>query len=653
MADLERELRIKATADTAAAKTEVASLNETVEANAAATVASAGAADVRTAALERETAAEFTLEANLKNQQILLRELNAAQSAAATSVERMGAAAAAGGKLYEVAIAGAGAAVVRLEIAQEAVRSRGGPVSPAAIANLAAYDAAVRSASLATEQHAGTYQNLSANLSVAQGHLSGFGRAAVTAGEGVGILGRALQFLAGPVGLVLAAIALLPQALALFAEYAKKGAEAAVGLFSELGQGTKVVDAHGKAVEALDPKYKSLAEAQDALARAQNAARDGVIQSTDDLKRLSAEFVVHTAALHGATAETAQFLAAAKLLGIKLPETFDSIKASAQGFLELYQARLKTGALAAREFAEDNETLLNRIFAKYVKLGQDIPPELKKIADSIGFVSKAESELAKNDDLQKKTAEKVSDLKQKYADLEKALTDSAKSFKEHSDAIEKNRKAATAAIEATTAATIKSLQAEIKANEDAHNARTISDTKYFENVNRLIAQEATAKQKAYEAEKALDEKAVKDKVDLEEKFKAEQRKRKEALDDTRVAEEAAEGRLKSLNAERFNEITALAAVRPHLFDAGIAAEDLDGKVESLAGNTKAATSATVDFSDVLINIGPGMHGAAEAAQVLEAQLTRVAAAARDAAAAVASVVTGPGPSSGGGGGGGY
>jgi len=470
---------------------------------------------------------------------------------------------------------------------------------------------------------------------------STLGAATTGAAEGASLLSRAVQGLTSTKGNLILILVMLVTHLKEVNEWMGRAADKMVGWLTAAGQGTKVLDEHGKAVDALDPKYKKLAEAQDLAARATKAMAAGLIQVTEDTKRANAEELIREAALHGSIMSTKDYAEALKTLGIKTVESFDNIKGSAQAFEREYGRVMKTeGPAAARIFAEENSSVLDKVQSRYIKLGQEVPPELKKISDGIGLIPKAAAEAEKSDASFKKLTESIYDLETKTAGLNKSLVDNGKAFQDNSAKIEANRKTAIESSQAVTAQTIKGLQDQVKETEAAHAARTISDSDYRTKIAQLYADQAKAKQDGYETEKQVDADAKKDLEDLAGKYKEQTDKVKEALSDVATKQEEATAKLKALNVERDAEVRAMQTAVPLWGTSAEFAKLLAGVQATLATETKASAGATKDL---------GAQFGASAAQVpalgagidsLTSKMNTATAAAKALAAALDSVTGG-------------
>lgn len=475
-----------------------------------------------------------------------------------------------------------------------------------------------------------------------------FAVASRSAAAGLTAFRRAMTALLGPVGVLIGVlVAILTNLKELGAWFGRVG-ETMDAWVNGVGKGTRVLDENGKVVDALDPKYRKLAAAQDLHTRALELARRGIIATTENMETLDAQAAVHEANFRKATVSTDELAAAFKKMGINIPETFDSLKTKGNEFIARYKIILeKEGPAAARIFAQENESLLDGVESRYVKLGKDVPPELKKISEGIGLIPKAIADLAESEATFQKLTEAIDDLAKKHDDLTKSLATNAKAFQDHTAKVEADRKSQIDGAAAVTKATIASLQEQVKETVAAHAARTISDEEYRTKINQLFADQAKAKQDGYEAEKKIDENAKVDLADMTAKYKEQTTSVKEAIDDVNKKQEEATEKLKALNVERNEEVRAMQAAVPLWGTSLEFAKLLAGIQTTLAAETKASAVATNDL---------GTQFGASAAQVpalssgvdsLTAKVNALAAAARAAAAALDSVTGGGGSSAGG------
>lgn len=443
----------------------------------------------------------------------------------------------------------------------------------------------------------------------------GLAEAEAAAATGATLFSRAMTALAGPLGILITVLVLILTHLKDLGEWFGRVGAKLDDWIHGVGQGTQVLDAHGKVVEALDPKYKKLAEAQDLHARALQQERAGLIAATEDMKRLDAEALVHEANFRKAAASSEELVAAFKTLGIVIPDTFESLQKSGQEFLSRYQIILDTeGPAAARVFAEANKRLVDDVISRYIKMGEAIPPELKKVETVLGDLSKAEADAAKDKGLADRYQRDLRRMADESTALLVKVANLGDEFLKTRDKIEQSAAAEIAASEAKTRKTLEGLQEEVKQTEEAHAARLISDTEYNAKVNGLFAEMAKARTAGFDQEKKIkdDEKTLLDKA-VQERDDA----GKKIID-----------KLEDVNVKQ-TEVT----------------EKLGALTIKLQEQRTAADLAAAGFTGLSAQFGTlTSEGPALAAIVagLTGQFDNLARAARDAAAAVASVTDGGG-----------
>jgi len=373
-------------------------------------------------------------------------------------------------------------------------------------ATAAAGDAALKGeaglAALAAEAHAAA----TATQATAVG--------AEAAAAGVGLFGRAVSLLAGPLGLFILALSVLPELLGKIGELSTKFADWLVSLAEGLDNATGATDKQGKALDEMTDAGQKALDATAQLTRAQALMAAGLIPATANTKLLLAEASLYMSTFHGAAASTDDFAEALKQMGLKAIESFGDLQTEGKNFISAYQFYLQTqGPEAARIFAEQNKASLDAVVSRYVKMGTDIPPELKKIESDLGVLSAAETEAAKDKGLADRYERDLRRMGDQTVDLLKKVGDLGEEALRTRDKIEQSAKDEIAASDAKTAKTIRGLQDEVAKTEAAHAARTISDTEYNTKINTLFAQEAQARTDGFEAEKKIkdDEKALLDK----------------------------------------------------------------------------------------------------------------------------------------------
>jgi len=154
-------------------------------------------------------------------------------------------------------------------------------------------------------------------------------------------------------------------------------------------------------------------------------------------------------------------------------------------------------------FAEANKSTIDTVITRYEKLGTDVPPELKKLADGLGLVSSAEAEAAKDKGLADRYTKDLRKMADESADLLKKVSNLGDEFLKTRDKIETAAKAEIAANDQKTAATIADLQKQVAEVQAAYAARTISDTEYNTKINALFSQEQKARSDGFDKEKTI------------------------------------------------------------------------------------------------------------------------------------------------------
>ena len=327
---------------------------------------------------------------------------------------------------------------------------------------------------------------------------------ATAAAEGVTLFSRAIAFLSGPIGIAIAAFALLATHLEGIGNWFGKIGDGLDRWVNGVGAATPVLDAHGKVLDELAQGYNKAATAQDLHTRALALERLGVIGATDDLKVLDAEALVHEANFRKSTEVTEDLAAAFKKLGITIPESFDTLQKKGDEFLARYQIIFdQDGPAAARVFAEANKSTVDTVITRYEKMGTDVPPALKKLADGLGLVSSAEAEAAKDKGLADRYTKDLRKMADESADLLKKVSNLGDEFLKTRDKIETAAKAEIAANDQKTAATIADLQKQVAEVQAAYAARTISDTEYNTKINALFSQEQKARSDGFDKEKTI------------------------------------------------------------------------------------------------------------------------------------------------------
>jgi hypothetical protein len=583
------------------------------------------------------TAEEARQEAVLAEHSSLLANLTEAQTEAAQSVAAMADAAQSGGAKYTAAIKEAQLAVAALEEAQMAVAASGGPISPAAVSQLAAFDAAVAAASLSMQKGAVSTRQFSEEANLMRGNVGGLARAlAGAAGDTDSFIGK-LAAVALPAGAALGVLALIPLVIDKISKAWLSATETIGGLVSGLDESTSAVDKHGKALGVLTDAYQKAMDVQADQSRLLYAIAAGFAANTTSMNDNLAAYKLQQAAMRGWVIDSADMVAASKQFGLKLPEDFDHVRLSGQAFFNDYQNQTKVSAAAARAFAEENQTRLGEIIDRYLELGKTVPPELQKIADSIGLVSKAEADNAKNRDLENKYVETINTIKGKLVELSEQLDINARSYTDHATKVEADRVASIAAIDATTNKTLTDLQLQVTQTEAAHAARTISDDQYFSTIDSLIGKENTARQDAYAAEQKINDDSAKSQTELSNKYILEQQK----INDQRTKDLEAltkeQAGLDKLNAAMDTQARALQATTP-LFQTSVEVQQILADLQTpLADKTTVAGVAMGRLADLLKSGSVNASDMTEEVSNLVTQMNALTQAAIAAATAVRGV----------------
>jgi len=642
MGDLtEKEIRIRATADGSQAKAELGDLNATLGETAAAEEAASSATAAATEIELEAAAAEERRAAVLEAQAAQLAALEAAEVAAGEAVAAMADAADAGGKKYQIAIAAAADATSNLEIAIDAVRASGGPVSPAMIEQLEVYDVAVAAATVGTEGAAKSMNLANVEAGLLKGNISGVGSVLKSMASSTGSAASAFASLALPIGAVIGVVTLLPALLEKIAKGWDSATTAIGGIVAATPNATRLLDEHGKVVDPLSDKYQKLADNVAEQTRAQAAMDAGLVISTDNMAKNVAAVELAKTAIHGWSLETAEAQKALKEFGLKVPPTFDQIQQSAQAFLDGYAAALKKGSANAYDFLTTNETVLKNIEKAYTDAGEQVPDQLKKLGESIGVYT--ETAIQKTQDAAKKQAEAIDETKLKLKELDEQLKISAQSYTDHAKAIEADRQKSIAAVEQTTATTIADLQKQVTETEAAHQARTISDSEYFAKINSLIGQENTAKADGFAKESKINSDAAKQEQELADKQVLEKQKIQDAIDKTNAKLTEEETAQKKITAVLAAQETAFSTLTPKILDTGDAVGKLAAAQGPLGEKAAAAADAHFDLSKSIATAQASTLQYIPGVQALIDKYNELTAAATRAAKAVDSVTGGNGP----------
>jgi hypothetical protein len=494
MAD-ELDLTIKATADATQAKAELTELAAAEQKVAEATTQAATASAEMAGALDEATAAQLRADAIAKEQSLALDRVAEAYIEARTAIAAMADTAEAGGKTYQAAIAAAAAATAELEIAIEAVRARGGPISPAMIANLASYDAAVAAATIQTEKHASAQKISGAEAAIFRDNASGAARAVASLGGEVGtaVLG---------LGALLIAFDLVPMLLDKIDSKSRSWAQSLVDAALGLHEEDTAIRGANESLEHYEERVDKAAEKNVQFRAAAAAIGAGLIAQETDVDRAIVAWEAYRTAQTGSFDQFPAFVKSLKDMGVTFKATHDEMAREANLFGQAYKAVItRDGIGSANAWADANKQVLNKIVSYYQESGQKVPGELEKIVKAIGLVTKAEEDAAKSKKLREKFDAdflKIVDLAREYDKLRDTVVDD----------VEKMRAARDRDIASVDARTDKTV-ADIHKEEDTLRSQWINNTigqdQYRQNMDKLIAAEQETRRNATDEKKKLND----------------------------------------------------------------------------------------------------------------------------------------------------
>jgi hypothetical protein len=434
----DRDLTIKVTTDgTAAAKAEVDGLSTSVEklgeAQAATAPAATAASDAEvqgataaTAATELQAAATTKLETILEMKARIAAEASQveldadarvaeAHIAAAFAMQKLGEATAAGGKIMTAALLEARNAVASLEVAITSAQAVGAPVSPATIAALAAYDQQVAALSITTEKATSSTKVLGAEAALMRDNAAGAARAVASMG------GSAATAALG-IGVAVVAMDLIPTIIDKIDSKSKELASSLVSLIDGLHEEDAATKKAGESWQTYEDRVQKVLDSNQKLTLASIAMGAGLIREQTDREKAIVAIEAYEFALHGVIEQFPELQKAAEKMGISFKATHEQMAAEAEVFFNLYKGELLAGRGNATAWADANKSALDKIVSYYERAGEQVPPRIKAIADSIGLVSAAEKEAAKDDKLKKH----LDDASVAYANLGKAVEDGVK-----------------------------------------------------------------------------------------------------------------------------------------------------------------------------------------------------------------------------------
>ncbi len=383
-------------------------------------------ATAATAATEAQAAATVNLETILQMkariaQEAAQVELDAdarvaeAHLAAAFAMQKLAEATAVGGKQMAAALLEARNAVASLEVAITSAQAAGAPVSPATIAALAAYDQQVAALSITTEKATSSTKVLGAEAALMRDNAAGAARAVASMG------GSAATAALG-IGVAVVAMDLIPTIIDKIDSKSKELASSLVSLIDGLHEEDAATKKAGESWQTYEDRVQKVLDSNQKLTLASIAMGAGLIREQTDREKAIVAIEAYEFALHGVIEQFPELQKAAEKMGISFKATHEQMAAEAEVFFNLYKGELLAGQGNATAWAEANKSSLDKIVSYYERAGEQVPPRIKAIADSIGLVSAAEKEAAKDD----KLAKHLDDESVAYARLGKSVEDGTK-----------------------------------------------------------------------------------------------------------------------------------------------------------------------------------------------------------------------------------
>jgi hypothetical protein len=404
VADLEREIRIKATADAAQAKAELGSLNESIGLTVQQQVGQRIAQESLTGAITDGALAEARATKVETDHAAAIYELNLAHQNAKAAVAAMGDAAALSGAKYKLAIDEAAASLVRLEILQAAMKAAGGPITPRMILDIQTMDSSIKAATLSQVGGAAATRAFSMEAGLLRGNVLGAANAlrlAATSGSGMAAaLGAAVL----PIGAVLGLMALIPMIVEKINDKTKEWSLGLVDMINGFDDEGIALKKAGESYEDYQARIEKIKNAREDFTRALIAQGAGILQEEKDVGRATVAWQGHLAAMTGVFEVYPEFLKATKVMGISFRSTFDEMRHEAQTFVQSYNLTLKRdGVQGAHAWLEANKGVLSKIISYYQEAGKEVPAALAKMRAGMDeFKTSAETAALKHKELKEK-----------------------------------------------------------------------------------------------------------------------------------------------------------------------------------------------------------------------------------------------------------
>jgi hypothetical protein len=293
----------------------------------------------------------------------------------------------------------------------------------------------------------------------------------------------------------------------------------------------------GETDDQYSARLKIATDLQQKATEAQTAMNAGVLPLIDNIKLATVAWIAHEIALHPTPQLYALLAEASKAAGLKVVESFSDVQAKAEALNVTLQAILAVqGPAAATTWAEANRGAVKEIIQAYSDQGQKVPPEIQKVADALGIMSREQEKATKlqkelNAELQKASDQYVKS-EPEIVKLALAVEDSEKAYVKATAAVEAHRRETNTAIEANTKTTVEGIDKQIESldslglTQDEKNkkendllaeitkVRTDALNKEIENNKKAEDDQATLDRKEAERLIAFQERATKEGISL-------------------------------------------------------------------------------------------------------------------------------------------
>lgn len=392
----ERDLILRLRGENADLKAKLAESTAQVEAFKAANAGVAPGAAAAATALDAEAAAARNAGAAATQQAaqqstvvLALREVRSAMAALAASTT-------VGGVEMTAALGRVAISLGAVEVEMTAVRASGGVVSPAQIAALEGYKAQLAGLAPQLGAIAGAQAGAAVGGRVLTSVTTQGANAMTGAAVSAGAMGGSFLRLLGPIGVVGAAIALLPTLIRGLNDAFKEYYNWIVNTVSGFNDQAVATRKAGETIESYNDRVRKARDENELLARALDAASKGIIQNTGDVDGLKAAYLAHMNAIRGVIDQSDAYAERLKKLRITVTEavSFAEAEQAVQVFFDEYTARLKEGENAAIRFAQSQRDSVQLWLEAFEDVGKAIPMSLRTIAEQLGVTTIRQKELA-------------------------------------------------------------------------------------------------------------------------------------------------------------------------------------------------------------------------------------------------------------------